>query len=243
MAVGVVLAEVELALQELAHLVGDVGADLEAHGPAELPATQLDLDGGEEVVGLLLLEGEVGVAADAERGGGLHVHPREQLAEVGGDHLLERHEPLAVGHHHEPRQQVRHLDAGEPPLAGDGVAEEHRQVQREVRDVRERVTGVDGERREHREDPLLEGLDEELLVVLVEVVPPRQPHAVGGEGRHDLVEEEALLPLDERLDPLAHLDELLAGGAPVGGGDAEPGRHLLLQARRPAPGRTRRGSR
>ena len=104
------------------------------------------------------------------------------------------------------------------------------------------MAGVDGERREHREDPLLEGLDEELLVVLVEVVPARQAHAVGREGGDDLVEEEALLAVDEGLHPLPHLDELLAGGAPVGRGDADPGGHLLLQARRPGPGRTRRGS-
>ena len=50
---------------------------------------------------------------------------------------------------------------------------------------------------------------------------------------HDLVEEQPLLALDQRLDPLAHLDELLAGGAPVGRGHAEPGGHLLLQAGHP----------
>ena len=155
--------------------------------------------------------------------------PGEQLVEVRGDHLLQGHEALAIGHDHEPRQQVGHLHPCEPPLAGDRVAQEHRQVQREVRDVGERVAGVDGEGREHREDPLLEGLDEELLVVLVEVVPAGQADAVGRQGGDDLVEEEPLLALDERLDPLAHLDELLAGRAPVGRGDADPGRHLLLQ--------------
>ena len=143
--VGVVLTEVELPLQELANLVGHVGADLEAHRPAELTATQLDLHGGEEVFGLLLLEGEVGVAAHAERGGGLHVHPWEQLSQVCRDHLLQRHEPLPVGHHHEARQQVRHLDAGEPPLGRDGVAEEHRQVQ--ARGSRCRGRGDRGRRR------------------------------------------------------------------------------------------------
>ena len=43
------------------------GFDLEAHGPAEAAAAQLHLDRGEQVVGLLLLEGEVGVAGDPER--------------------------------------------------------------------------------------------------------------------------------------------------------------------------------
>ena len=230
MAVGVVLAEVELALEELAHLVGDVVADLEADGSAELAAAQLDLDGRQQVLGLLLLEGEVGVAAHAEGGRGLHLHPGEQLAEVRGDHLLERDEPLAIGHHHEPRQEVGHLDAGEAPLGGDRIAEQHREVQREVRDVRERVPGVDGERREHREDALLEGLDEELLVVVVEVVPPGEAHAVVGQRRDDLVEEQPLLSVDEDLHALAHLDQLLAGGAPVRRGGAEPGGHLLLEA-------------
>ena len=125
-AVDVVLVEVELALQQLADLVGDVGADLEAHGPAEPAAAQLDLDRGEQVVGLLLLEGEVGVAGDPEGVGGLDLHAREQLVEVGGDHLLEGHEALAVGHHHEPGQQVGHLHPGEAALAGDRVAERAR---------------------------------------------------------------------------------------------------------------------
>ena len=93
--------------------------------------------------------------------------------------------------------------------------------------------GSTAKRREHREDPLLERLDEELLVVLVEVVPAGQADAVGGQGGDDLVEEQPLLAVDQRLDPLAHLDELLAGGAPVGRGDADPGRHLLLQTGHP----------
>ena len=39
------------------------------------------------------------------------------------------------------------------------------------------MAGVDRQRREHREDALLEGLDQELLVVLVELVPRREADA------------------------------------------------------------------
>ena len=42
--VDVVVGDVELALEQRAHLVGHGGVDLEAHGPAEAPAAQLDLD-------------------------------------------------------------------------------------------------------------------------------------------------------------------------------------------------------
>ena len=58
--------------------------------------------------------------------------PGEELVEVGGDHLLERHEPLAVGQRDEPRQQRRDLHAGEsalPRRRGRGRCGE---VQREV---------------------------------------------------------------------------------------------------------------
>ena len=90
--------------------------------------------------------------------------------------------------------------------------------------------GIDRQRGEHREDPLLERLDHELLVVVVELVPARQPDPVGGQRRDDAVEEEALLAQHQALDPVAHLEQLLARGAAVGRGGADPGRHLLLQA-------------
>ena len=116
------LVEVELAHEQVADLVGDVGVDLEAHGPAEPAAAQLDLDRGEQVVGLLLLEGEVGVAGDPEREVLLDDHPREQLVEVGGDHLLEGHEPLAVGHDHEPGQHGGTFTRAKRRSLGDRVA-------------------------------------------------------------------------------------------------------------------------
>ena len=54
-----------------------------------------DLHRLEEVLGLVV-ELEVGVAGDAERVVREDLHPREQRVEVRGDHLLERHEALAV---------------------------------------------------------------------------------------------------------------------------------------------------
>ena len=63
-------------------LSADVVLDLEADGLAEAPAAQLHLDGREQVVGLLLLDGEVGVAGDPERDVVDDVHPGEQLVEV-----------------------------------------------------------------------------------------------------------------------------------------------------------------
>ena len=193
--------------------------DLEAHGPAEAAAAQLDLDRGEQVVGLLLLEGEVGVAGDPEGVVALDLHAREQRVEVGGDDLLERHEALAVGHHHEPGQQQRHLHPGEAPLVGDRVAHDDGQVQRQVRDVRERVAGVDGQRREHREDALLEHLVEVLAVVLVELVPAGEHDADLGAGRaRSRRGTPARARPSSALDLVADVEQLLGRGAAVGRG-------------------------
>ena len=50
----------------------------------------------------------------------------------------------------EARQHARHLDARE--LGAAAVAHAHREVHAEVRDVGERMAGIEGQRREDRED-------------------------------------------------------------------------------------------
>ena len=115
-----VAADLELGGEEVDEVVAHVGADLEAEGLAEAAAAQLHLDGDEEVVGLVLLEGQVGVAGDPEGVVGADRHAGEEAVEVGRDDLLEGHEALAVGHDDEAGQRRRHLDPGDAALAGRG---------------------------------------------------------------------------------------------------------------------------
>ncbi len=53
-------------MQEFEGVVRDPRLDLEPHHPAEAPSCELRLDGGEQVVGLLFLHLEVGVAGYPE---------------------------------------------------------------------------------------------------------------------------------------------------------------------------------
>ena len=76
-------------------------------------------------------------------------------------------------------EQGRDLDPGEALLAGLGVAQPDGDRQAERRDVRERVPGVDGERREHREDLVVEPPPEG-LVVLRDLVVVHDLDALGG---------------------------------------------------------------
>ena len=53
------------------------------------------------------------------------------------------------GKRDEPRQHVGHLDARE--LGASAVADDHREVLAQVRDERERMAGIEGQRRQHRD--------------------------------------------------------------------------------------------
>ena len=95
----------------------------------------------------------------------------------------------AVGEREEAGEQRRHLDPGEALLAGRRVAHGDREVQRQVRDVGERVRGVDGERREHREDVLGEQVVEVGAVVVGQIVPVGEADAALVERGHELLGE------------------------------------------------------
>ncbi len=155
--------------------------DLEPHDLAEAPLAQLLLEGHQQVVRLVLLDREVRVAGDPEEVVLEHLHAGEEDVEVGGDDLLEQHvRPDAD--FPEPRQHRRHLDPREAPLPGVGVADRDREREREVADVRERVPGIDGERRQDGEDLVQEALAQ-LDLALVPVLVRHDPDALVGELR------------------------------------------------------------
>ena len=237
-AVDLAVADLQLAGEHVEDLGVDVVLDLEPDGRTEATPGQLLLEGGEEVLGVVLLDLEVLVARDAEAEVLLHEHPGEELVEVARDDVLERHEALALHlgvevllDEDEARQARRHLDAGEVLAARLGVLEQHREVERQAGDVGERVRRVDGERREHGEDALGEEVVEGLTVVLVEVVPAHDGDALLLEGRTHVVLEDAGVLLHQLVrEPGDALDEL-ARLEPGGGAHGQPGGDAALEAR------------
>ena len=70
--------------------------DLEPHRRAEAAPGQLALERREEVLGVVLLDLEVLVAGHPEGEVLAHLHPREEVVEVGRDDVLERDEAGVV---------------------------------------------------------------------------------------------------------------------------------------------------
>ena len=157
----------------------------------------------------------------------LDLHPGEQRVEVRLDDLVEQDEARRLDLE-QARQDLRDLDPGEPALAGLRIAQPDRDRQAERRDVRERVSRIDGERRQHREDLVEEALAERLVVLgdrrVVEQFDP-----LGGQRPPDRDVDRRVVG-DELEDARAGGRELLLGGPPVGRAGDLAGLDLLAQA-------------
>ena len=148
--------ELELADQQLEHLLARSSSATSRRTASLEPATaQLHLDRFEQVVGLLLLERQVGVAGDAERRPLLDRPCRRTSGRSWAAMSCSTGTKRPVVEHGRAagtRSGTLSRAKRRSPVSGSATVSRERQ--REVGDVRERVAGIDGERREHREDPL-----------------------------------------------------------------------------------------
>ena len=121
--------KLKLGSEEFTNVDIGVGHHLKSDGAAESSATQLGLDGLEQIVSLILLEDQVGIAGDPEWLMTSHDHAWEQSIEMCCDDLLKCDEPLAIGHHDKARQKIRNLDAGDSCLVGRRIRHLHGEVE------------------------------------------------------------------------------------------------------------------
>ena len=226
--------ELELASEQLEDLAGHPRVDLEPDDPrVTAAAAQLGLDRREQVFGVAVDVVEVAVTRHPERVMADDLHPREERLQVQRDQVFERQVALAPLlrkiERDEAREHRRHLDSRESLLLLLRVAHEDREVQREVRDVRKRMAGVDRERGQHREDLLPEDAVQlgELLATHLLAAHQRDPG--GGERRHHLLVEPDL-PLDQALDPRPDRLQLFERRHSIGRGGRDRRQDLLFEA-------------
>ncbi len=198
------------------HRIGD----LQAHRPLEAPTAQLHLYGGEQVRGLFVVDREIRVAGHAESVVLQHLHAGEQQIEMRRDYVLERHEARRVADAHPAVEHSGHLDPREAAPSVNRIAHQHRQVERQIRDERERMAGIHGQGCEHRQDAALEMRAQVVALGGVQLLDGYQVDALGGKSGPDALGEQALLFFAQFDGGFAYLLELLLGGEPV---DAEPG--------------------
>ena len=149
--------EVEHFEEFLAQSLADRRAHFESHRIAAAPAAQLLLDRDQQVLGLFLIDVQVRIARHAE--GRVVEDPgaREEFRELPADHVGEEdvgaRARFAAGYPEHAREHARHLHHGETHgLLGIVGVEQRADVEAAARDERERMRGVEGDRRQDRKD-------------------------------------------------------------------------------------------
>ena len=96
--------------------------DFQAHDRRETLFAQLFGDHFDQIVGLLFVAGQRGVACDPERVGGHDLHALEERVQVVDDDLFQRHEVKRIVERHPTWPVGRHLDAGKERLFAHRIA-------------------------------------------------------------------------------------------------------------------------
>src|SRR5262249_47626524 len=91
----------------------------------------------------------------------------------------------------------------DPPDELAGGADDDRQIEREVRDVRKRMRWVDGKRSQHRFDPLFVDLTQEGMVLFIQLLPRQKVDPHIGKVADVRLEDGVALPNE---DPNAFAD-------------------------------------
>src|SRR5947209_9455154 len=151
---------------------------------------------------------------------------------MAGDDLLERDERV-LGDLDEPGQDLLgDLHACERVVVEVGIVKPDDQAQREVRDIRERPSGTDGQRRQHGEDLVAETAFDRLGRRLG-LLAGHDPDPLPRQTREDHVAELAGMAVVELTDPLGDPLERLDGRQPVGAAGVDPCLHLVVHAGHP----------
>ena len=111
---------------------------------------------------------------------------------------------------------VGHLDSGEVLTAVVGSLDGDGQVQAQPTHERERMRRVDGERRQHREDLLVEVGRQTFPLGVVELVPRDDDDSLVRERRAHRVEEHMRVPVGDLLSAFADPTQLFAGRKAIG---------------------------
>ena len=210
-AIEVRLAQPELLQQELHHAERGVVGHFEPHGVAEVAMQQLSLQRGVQVLDLLLVDEEVGVARDAELVAADDIHAGEELADMGVQYRGEKDERILgarvlLRQTDQARQRARCLHDGGARAPPEGVAalQLDGEIQALVQHARERMRRVEPDRCQHREQLAEEILADPLLLRAGPFLALREHDAFARKRRQEhLVQQLVLLP-DERMRLAAH---------------------------------------
>ena len=196
--------QAELLEQELHQFAWAGVDDFEADRLAEVARRQGGAQRLAQVCHVVFVDFEVGVARHAKLRERLDLAPREQFAQVGPDHAGEQHERLAVaaevrGQPDDTRQDPRYFDDRDRIGSAERVfpSKPGDEVERLVRDLRERVRRVEPHGHEQRAHLVVEELRDPAHLRRRALRMADDANALLRQRRHHLFVENGVLPVDQ----------------------------------------------
>ena len=236
--VEIVALEAELREEEARHRLRHVVGDFEAYGVAEMALRQFALQRLAQVLHLLLLDEEIGVARDAELIRAQHRHAGEELTHVRVQDRGEEDEVVGTGgdvvrQADDARQHARRLHDRGARIAPERVAafELDREIEALVEDARERVRRVEPDGRQHRHHFAEEVVADPFLLRRRPLGAAQEADLLLRERGEDLVVQQPVLLLDDALHLRRDLPERLQRREPVRSRRDRAHLDLLLQPR------------
>ena len=227
------IRQIVLFHEQLTHFGISAGVEFQSHGASESASTQFHFDGLQKIVGVLVLQREVGVARDAKSRGSADRHPGEQRGHLGHDDLFHRHELRRARNLVETREQGWHLHSGETLFARRIVANDGRDTERQIRHVRKRVRRIHRQWRQNREDPLLVETNARRAFVIGEFRPGEDLDAFALQLRNQNVEDQSLLTLAQIRDAIERHGQLPRRRNAIGQQGRDARGFLILHGRHP----------
>ena len=228
--------QIELQQQKVRQLGWTGVYHLDAQRLAEVPRRQARAQRLAQIGDVVFIHFQVGVARDAELRKRLDLAAREQLGQMGADHAGQKHKGLAAAGNvrrqlDDPRQHARHLDDGDAVLAPERVlaAQPNDKVQRLVGHLRERVRRIQPHRHQQRTHLGREKLADPAALRLVAVGVVQDHDAFALQPGHQLVVEDRILLVDQRVRVGRHRRQVAhrhAGARPARGLDVVSKAHF-----------------
>ncbi len=218
--------------QEVHQLARGLVGDLQAHHIAEAALFHQVAHGFQQVVGLVFLDLQVGVAGDAEQGGADHRMPGEEQLKILGHEVFQQQDVitahvgieaqggvglglLVARDEDEAREVVGTLQAHEARLPV-AVAQLDDEIEAGGGDGGEGVPGVDGLGREHGVDLVAEIAVQETALLFRKVGIAHDAHAPFQQLRGQALEPVALRARGQQQGAAADLGQLLGRRDAVG---------------------------
>ncbi|GHU14497.1 hypothetical protein AGMMS50225_26450 [Betaproteobacteria bacterium] len=221
-AIEVALFELELVQEEFAHRLRAVVGDFEAHGVAVMALVQLAGERGAQILDLLFVDEEIGIARDAELIAAVDAHAAEQLVDVVVQHRGQEHEGAGrrgdgFGQEDDAGQGAGSLDDGRARIAPEGVAplQLHGEVEALVEHAGEGMRGVEPDRGEHRHHLAVKIILDPLLLRFRPRGAAQKHHPFAFQRGQDVVVEQGVLPGNEAMNFRADPAQQLRGRHPV----------------------------